>query len=365
MAMPLKQSASIVIDESDRPFHNELAMAAYEESFRHRCLTERYRVGELRQLQTVFSKVYIEDSKEPGLQRLVDTFDLCNPMEAAKVREAVYRDIRSQAGAVACLKSIELYCRYLKDNPTVSIEGQPPLYLPSLYGPIESPVNRYTIPRRHVDRTPNRNYLEASEYKQWLKFTWSQIQPGLRPEQLLKATQLYLMCVIAGELGLRLKEILGLQVEHFNLVDGVCLVVCGKGSNGSGDRKRTVPLSPLTQATLLDFLKQFPRTKGEALFQNRHGQRLSNHTAHHWMDELIDKIQASGLSIFVDRGFGWHGFRRAYTRRYLEQGGTIFELKRNTGWAWTSTISHYLGDSKQKAMPSGPPLLGGGVGHGR
>lgn len=364
MAVQLKQSASIVIDESNRPFHNELAMAAYGESFGHRCLTERYRETELRRLQDVFAKVYIADSKLAGVLRLVDTFDLCNPLEAAKVREAVYRDVPSQASAVACLKSIERYCQYLKANPTVSIEGQPPLYLPSIYGPIESPVNRYTIPRNNADRTPNRNYLEASEYKQWLKFTWSLIQLGMNQEQLHKASQIYLMCVVAGEMGLRLKEILGLQVEHFNLVDDICLVVRGKGSNGSGDRKRSVPISPLAKATLLDFTKQFPRNKGEALFQNRHGQGLSNNTAHHWMDELIDKIQASGLPIFVESGFGWHGFRRTYTRRYLEQGGNIFELKRNTGWAWTSTISHYLGDSKQKAMPSGPPLLGGGAGHG-
>src|SRR4051812_46896181 len=109
--MQLEQHVPKNWDVSDRPFHNELAIAAYEESFAHRCLTERYRASELRRLQEVFSKVYIEDSKTTGFQRLVDTFDLCNPLEAAKIRQAVYRDIPSQAGAVACLKSIERYCR--------------------------------------------------------------------------------------------------------------------------------------------------------------------------------------------------------------------------------------------------------------
>lgn len=365
MAMLLESPATIIQDESDRAFHHELAMAAYEESFRHRCLTDKYRVDEIRRLQDVCSKVSIVDAERVDAQKLVDTFDLFNPYQAAKVREAVYRDIPSKAGSVACLKSIDRYCRYLKDNPTVSIKGQPTLYLPSLYGPIESPVNRYTIPRNQADRTPNRNYLEASEYQQWLKFTWSQIQPGLPIDKRLKASQLHLMCVIAGEMGLRLKEILGLQPEHFILPDGVCVVLRGKGSNGSGDRKRVVPLSALVKATFSDFLKSFPRNKGEALFQNRHGQRLSSNTAHHWMDELIDKIRAAGLPIFVEAGFGWHGFRRTYTRHYLEQGGNIFELKRNTGWVWTSTISHYMGDCKQKATPSGPPLLGRMPGHGR
>lgn len=364
MAMLVESPVTTPRNESDRPFHHELAMAAYDESFRHRCLTDKYRMDEIRRLQEVCSKVSIADPERGGVSKLVDTFDLFNPYQAVKVREAVYRDISSKSGSVACLKSIDRYCRFLKDNPTVSIVGNP-LYLPSLYGPIESPVNRYTIPRSQAERTPNRNYLELSEYKQWLQFTWSQIQPDLPIDKRLKASQLHLMCVIAGEMGLRLKEILGLQPEHFILPDGVCVVLRGKGSNGSGDRKRVVPVSPLVKASLSDFLKSFTRNKGEALFQNRHGQRLSNNTAHHWMDALICNIRAAGLPIFVDSGFGWHGFRRTYTRRFLEQGGNIFELKRNTGWVWTSTISHYMGDCKQKATPSGPPLLGRMPGHGR
>lgn len=357
MAMLVEPPTTIIRDESDRPFHHELAMAAYEESFRHRCLTDKYRMDEIRRLQEVCSKVSIADPEQMDAQKLVDTFDLFNPYQAVKVREAVYRDIPSRAGSVACLKSIDRYCRFLKDNPTISLEGEP-LYLPSLYGPIESPVNRYTIPRSQAERTPNRNFLEESEYRQWLQFTWSQIQPGLSREKQHKASQLHLMCVVAGEMGLRLKEILGLQAEHLNVPDGVCVVLRGKGSNGSGDRKRVVPLTAMVKATFSDFLKAFPRNKGEALFQNRLGQRLSSNTAHHWLDELIEKIRAAGLPIFVEAGFGWHGFRRTYTRRFLEQGGNLFDLKRNTGWSYTSTISHYIGDSKQESTPSGPPLLG-------
>ncbi len=355
------------IYEVDRPLHHELAMAAYRESFRHRTLTEKYEKDEFRRLNDVFALVSIGDPDLPGICRLVDTFDLTNPRQAAKIRDACYRDLPSQPRAITCLKTIDRYCRFLVDNPTVYQEGQPTLYLPDMYGPIASPVNRYAIPRPKGDRAPNRNFLEASEYKQWLRFTWSQILPGLPDAELLKASQLHLMCVIAGEMGLRLQEILGLNPEHFILADGVCIVVWGKGSNGSGFRKRTVPISPLVKATLNDFLKQFPRAKDEPLLQTRHGQRLGKNTAHHWMDELIDRIQAAKLPIFIERGFGWHAFRRTYTRLYLERDGNIYELKRNTGWSYTSTISHYLGDSKQKAMSSGPPLWGkpsGGVVHG-
>lgn len=355
------------IYEVDRPLHHQLAMSAYRESFRHRNLTEKYEKDEFRRLNDVFALVSIGDPDLPGIRRIVDTFDLTNPRQAAKVRDACYRDLPSQPRAIACLKTVDRYCRFLIENPTIYQQGQPSLYLPDLYGPIASPVNRYTVPRPQGDRTPNRNFLELSEYKQWLRFTWSQIQPELAEADLLKVSQLHLMCVIAGEMGLRLQEILGLDLEHFILADDVCIVVWGKGSNGSGFRKRPVPISPFVKASLGDFIKQFPRTKGESLFQTRHGQRLGKNTAHHWMDELIKKIQAAKLPIFIERGFGWHAFRRTYTRLYLERDGNIYDLKRNTGWSYTSTISHYLGDSKQKATPSGPPLWGkpaGGVGYG-
>lgn len=362
--MRLEQFLPANVYNTDRPLHHGLALEAYRASFRFGGLTEKYELTEFRRLADVFNLVLIGDLDLPTVKRPVDTFDLTNPYQAAKIRDACYRDLPSKSRAIACLKAIDRYCHFLKDNPTVYLPGQKPLYLPELYGPIESPVNRYTIPRQSSERTPNRNYLEASEYRHWLRFTWSLIRPDLRKDKLLKAAQLYLMCVIAGEMGLRLKEILGLQPEHFNLVDNVCIVLKGKGSHGSGDRKRAVPISPLVKATLEDFLQRFPRTSGRPLFQNPQGQCLSMNTAHHWMDELIVKMHEAKVPILTDKGFGWHAFRRTRTRSYLANGGNIHDLKRIMGWSYTSTISHYLGDSKQEYQPSGPPLYGGNGGHG-
>jgi integrase len=350
-----KQLASDVY-QVDRPLHHELALDSYRESFRHRNLTKKYEETEFRRLGDVFKMVSIADPNFPTISRPVDTFDLINPYQASRVVEACYRDLPSRARVDSCLKAIDRYCDFLKSCPLVHLPGQAPLYLPSVYGPIESPVNRYTIPRSNADKKPNRNYLEAAEYKVWLRFTWSRIRIELPVNAFRQAVQLHTMCVIAGETGMRLQEILGLQPEHINLEDGMCLVVKGKGSKGSGYRKRAVPLSELAKKTLRDYFSLFPRAKEEPLFQGREGHPLSKNTAHHWMDSLIDEIQTASLPIFIDKGFGWHAFRRTYTRLYLERGGNIFELKRNTGWAYTSTISNYLGDSKQKALPSSPPL---------
>ena len=357
--MQFEQALLSTTYDADRRLHHSLALAAYRESFRFRNLTERYEKTEFRRLHDVFTIVCIGDPHLPTVKRSVDTFDLTNPYLAAKIRDACYQDLPTRPRAIACFKAIERYCWFLKDNPTVYLPGQKPLYLPTIYGSIESPVNRYTIPRKTSDRTPNRNYLEASEYKLWLKFTWRQIRPELSKGMLFKVAQRHVMCVIAGEMGLRLKEILGLQPEHLLFSDDVCLVVRGKGSRGSGDRKRSVPLTPLVKATLKDLYRLFPREHGKPLFQNRHGYCLSASTAHHWMDELIQDIHATNSPIFIDKGFGWHAFRRTYARLYLERGGNIYDLKRNMGWSYTSTLSHYLGDSKPSVQPYDLPLRGG------
>jgi hypothetical protein len=148
------------IFQVDRPLHHQLALSAYRVSFRYRNLTERYEQTEFRRLSDVFSRVQIADSSFPSIKRPVDTFDLINPLQASRLCDAIYEVMPSRARAVACFKAVDRFCRFLKDNPTIYQPGCPTLYLPALYGPIESPVNRYTILRSPSDRARNLNYLE-------------------------------------------------------------------------------------------------------------------------------------------------------------------------------------------------------------
>jgi integrase len=342
--------------QSDRVLHHQLTLTAYKTSFKYRNLTERYQQTEFRRLQDVFTFVSIGDEQLPTVKRPVDTFDLINPYQAAKLRDTCFDVLPNPARFKACMKAVDRYCWFLKENPTIYLPGQQAVYLPDVYGPIESPVNCYTIPRCASDRPPNRNFLEASEYKTWLRFTWSQIKPDLPPEKLLKVCQTHLMCVLAGETGMRLQELLGLELQHLNLIDDVCLVTMGKRTRGSDYRKREVSLTAMAKASIKDFVAMFPKDKTDPVFQNIRGQRLGKNTAHHWLDELIQAIKAAGLPILIDKGFGWHAFRRTFTRLYLERGGNIFDLKRNNGWRFTSTISHYLCDSKQTQPTNTFPL---------
>ncbi len=333
---------------TNRILHHNLCIEAYEKSFIKRGLTERYQVTELRRLHEVFQYVEIGDENLNGIKRPIDTFDLINQRLSKKIVEACYQILGSEFNASrvkACLKAVDKYCKFLQEVPYIYLIGQKTLSIVELYGHIASPVNRYTIPRQKPSDA-SRIYLTASEYKVFLSYLWDSWDFAIQGNKLCPRHQMFLMAVIAGELGLRCQEILGLKLEHLNIADNVCIVTEGKGSNGSGNRKRDVPLNDFVKASLSDFLKHFPRKRGEPLFQNHLGEELSKSTASKWMNRAVKEMKALKLPIVFEERFGWHALRRTYARGYVENGGDFWKLMQNTGWKFASTATHYIGASK-------------------
>jgi hypothetical protein len=74
------------------------------------------------------------------------------------------------------------------------------------------------------------------------------------------------------------------------------------------------------------------------------------------MKELVQEVKEAELPIFLDKGYGWHGFRRTFARLFIEDGGSIEELKKICAWAYTSTLAHYMGDPKPTLPRKGLPL---------
>lgn len=332
---------------ADRNLHHNLCLEAYKKSFSNRSLTQKYQDNQLKRLKDVFQFVEIGDELLLGITRPIDTFDLINQRLSKRIVDECYSVLENKfnkARVKACLKAIDKYCKFLQDEPNIYLKGQKNLNIIELYGSINSPVNRYTIPREKPS-DPSRIYLTDSEYKSFLAHLWDEWNLAIENNELKPYHQMFFMAVIAGELGLRCKEIIGLQLEHFNVTDDICIVTKGKGCKGSGNRKRDVPLSNLAKASLKDFLKHFPRERSEALFQNQYGQCLSISTAAKWMNRTVKQMKALNLPIIFEDRFGWHALRRTYARGYLNNGGDFMQLMRNTGWKFASTASHYIGAS--------------------
>lgn len=332
----------------DRKLHHNLCLKSYEQSFDNRSLTEKHKITEQRRLDDFFQNIEIGDEEILGIKRSIDTFDLINSRLSKKITDACYQIIEGKfnySRVKACFKAVDRYCKFLQDNPNIYISGQKTLNIIELYGAICSPINRYTIPREKPSDA-SRIYLTDSEYKTFLSYFWDKWNHAIQDDQLKPAHQMFFMCVIAGELGLRSKEILGLELQHLNLTDNICIVTKGKGSKGSGHKKRDIPLNDFIKASLSDFLKHFPRNRNEPLFQNQSGKILSSSTASKWMNNAVKEMKTWGLPIVFENRFGWHALRRTYARGYLDKGGDFFQLMKNTGWKFASTASCYIGASK-------------------
>lgn len=335
------------IFKADRPYHHEVILSNYLTTFDNRNLTKKYKQNQEKLLREVFKNIEIGDPDYPTIQRPIDTIDLCNPSLAGSIIDAINQLFESRKNyKVNILKAVRRYALFVKDTHTINVKGQKPLHLPTLYGPMESPVGMYDIPRDSSENRVNHRYLTEKEYKQWLKFTHGQIKADIPLRKQKRAYSFHVMCVIAGETGLRLQEILGIQPADIHWDDKKLLVTHGKGSKGSGHRKRLVTLSPLSIATISEFINFGKFQPNHYIFQDKNGSKLSINTAHGWMRQAKKKILNSGIRIYLPVGFGWHAFRRTFTKKAIKQGMSIEALKRNNGWSYNNTIGHYYGDEK-------------------
>ncbi len=344
------------IYQADRQLHHQLALNSYKQSFELRGLTDRHRDNTFRRLDDVFNLVEIADSELPSVLRPVDTIDLINPRQSSRIIESCKRDLPSEKRLKACFNGIKYYCKFLQDSPVIHLAGQEALVLSEIYGHINNPITRYSLPPNTQNKPPNYNYLTRPEYRAWLNFTFLKAQASKGTNRFYKDCQLHLMSVITGQTGIRLQELLGLDLEHINFADSRILVTKGKRKGGGDFRKREVPLSELSKQTLKNFLSIFPRQPKDPLIQSKTRSRLSKNTAASWMRDLIQEVKNSELPIYLDKGFGWHGFRRTFARLFIEDGGNIEELKRICAWSYTSTIEHYIGDPKPSLPLKGLPL---------
>ena len=144
--------------------------------------------------------------------------------------------------------------------------------------------------------------------------------------------------------GLRLSELVGLDLEDVNLSSRVVRVL------GKGGKERIVPFNRTTQASLREWLKDRdasarPETqrsrrvlrKGrpvEPLFLNYQGGRLSTRS----VDRLVRKYVAACSTRF---GISPHALRHSFATHLLERGADLRAIQELLGHARLSTTQRY------------------------
>ena len=128
-------------------------------------------------------------------------------------------------------------------------------------------------------------------------------------------------------LGLRVSEIINLEIEHLDFAGGMALVYQGKGS-----RDRMIPIADDLSDRLQAWIGE--RTSGPVLLNDR-GTKMSDVT-------ILDRMRRLGKLAGIARHLKPHTLRHTAAVRMVETGAAINEVKEFLGHSSIATTDVYL-----------------------
>ena len=179
----------------------------------------------------------------------------------------------------------------------------------------------------------------------------------------------YAMTVLAGETGLRVDELIHLEVDKDLLFDSKKVQTRhAKAAKGSGKRCRITLFPPLARDTMKFYLAksrpQLANTSTPWLFPSKSGQILNYATAQTALKEMVKLAQAHKFS--VTDHMTWHWFRRIFATRFIENNpGKLPVLVELLGHMTPNTVHRYVRHSEawmdkqiQEVLEGSWPSLG-------
>ena len=143
--------------------------------------------------------------------------------------------------------------------------------------------------------------------------------------------------------GLRVSELVGLDLRSVNFADGMLLV------RGKGRKERIVPFGSKAKAALEDYLPARQRillerrASSAALFLNARGARLTARSVHRLVKNYV---RAFGPDIKVSP----HSLRHAFASHLLTEGADLRAIQEMLGHASLSTTQKYTQVSIKQLM---------------
>ncbi len=151
--------------------------------------------------------------------------------------------------------------------------------------------------------------------------------------------------------GMRVSELIALDITDVDLTSNVVRVA------GKGKKRRVIPLGPGAVQTILHFLdlrRTDPRSgsfDSDALFINKHGQRLSTRSVRRKLDKyLLD----AGLDLSVSP----HTLRHSFATHMLRRGADLRSVQEMLGHQSLSTTqiyTHLTGQTVKEAYDKAHP----------
>jgi len=196
-------------------------------------------------------------------------------------------------------------------------------------------------------RTPKQDkrlpkYLEVEEIEKLLANPDTTTLLGARDRAMLE---------VLYSTGMRVSELIALNVTEVDLATNVVRVA------GKGKKRRVIPLGPSAVQTLLHFLdlrRADPRSASfdtEALFINKHGQRLSTRSVRRKLDKYL-------LEAGLDLSVSPHTLRHSFATHMLRRGADLRSVQEMLGHQSLSTTqiyTHLTGETIKQSYDQAHP----------
>ena len=219
--------------------------------------------------------------------------------------------VRSYLGTLRRYFSYVLEFPFVRTNPVRRIQD--------IYGPIDQPVTEYDMPRHvyngerlGVPLDPQRLYDFFATLKEHYL--------GGRGRASVRARN-YTLAILAGESGLRVDELLHLEVSDLFFESKKIQTRYAKGTHGSGKRARLTLFPPLARDTVSFYLKThrpklYRGDKSPLVFLSPSGEPLRYSVVHQALGEMVKTSQRAKFPV-LDH-MSWHWFRRVFATRFVE-----------------------------------------------
>ena len=145
------------------------------------------------------------------------------------------------------------------------------------------------------------------------------------------------MFTLAAQTGLRISELISLEIENLCLAGTAPYVEC----LGKGRKRRTTPLTQSTAAILDAYLAERRHRPGTALFPNAKGTHLSPDAVTHRLHKHVENA-AVNCAELASKHVTVHTLRHTAAMRFLAAGIDVSVIALWLGHEQTATTSIYL-----------------------
>lgn len=240
------------------------------------------------------------------------------------------------------------YFSYVLEHPIVFAEGQTAQRIHDKYQvQLVQPVSEFDMPRyvyegerRGIPLDPERLY----------EFFALVRQHYFKTGRLHLRRRNYAMAVLAGETGLRIDELLHLEVEKDLFFDSHKIQTRhAKAAKGSGKRSRVTVFPPLARDTLRSYLEHtrpvFVQGRDGLVFPSKSGKVLAYSNVHAALREMMFVAKKAGLPVMEH--LSWHWFRRIFATRFVERfPNRVSVLIELLGHMSPNTVHRYIRHSE-------------------